>query len=474
MSEPSPRARRIVAGLTDSLPGLLGPALDTMLGDLDDDYARRAVAAGLGASRDAWLESRRRLAGSRALFASTFFEGLRREALALMDPRAPQTVVPPATPAVQRRLALVDEDVLDEEARLGAIATRHEHRASLSLLLLGQRFGVLLGRPPQDAAVLPVGPHAFGRSLAGAARRTGLSLEARIALYSVYDIGFMRRYPEFAEAMDASVDRAGVLPGLAFVPLRPRDVPGHAGRGASANGANGTANGVASAGGSDTAAPADAEAMRVVNEAVAQLRQVGRVPEALATERRETIAAMTRFLLRHGQDSAEWKACVDTAREVLEAAARGQPPPPHARGWIEGALRSVGYGSEDARRLAEGLTSMDTARAGAAQGAGNNRSAREQRCRDRLATLSLGTQIGFSSREGMVRTRLRYFYPEPGLLLLATEGDGQEALFEIDAVARQMAEGQAWVIRSRLAAPEPLPAGADDSDRQAPGRGADA
>lgn len=475
MSDPSPRARRIVAALTDSLPGLLGTPLEAMLGALDDDYARRAVEAGIGASRDAWVESRRRLAEGRAVFASTFFEGLRREGLALMDPRAPQTVVAP--PPVQRRLTLVDEDVLDEEGRLGAIATRHEHRASLSLLLLGQRFGVMLGRPPQDAAVLPVGPQAFGRSLAGAARRAGLSLEARIALYSVYDIGFMRRYPEFAEAMDASVDRAGVLPGLAFVPLRPRDVPGHAGRGATPAAPDGIGDASTAASANGAATPTETEAMRIVNEAVDQLRQVGRVPEGLASERRETIAAMTRFLLRHGQDSAEWKACVDTARSVLEAAAQGQPPPPHARAWIEGALRSVGYGNEDARRLAEGLTSMDVTRPDAARSAANTRTAREQRCRDRLSTLSLGTQIGFSSREGMVRTRLRYFYPEPGLLLLATEaddGDGQEALFEIDVVARQMAEGQAWVIRSRADAAEAPPAGAGNTDRQAPERGADA
>ena len=355
--------------------------------------------------------------------------------------------------------------------RLGGIANRHEHRASLSLLLLGQRFGVLLGRPPLDAAVLPVGPQAFGRALAGAARRAGLSLEARVALYGVYDLVFMRRYPEFAETMDAAVDRAGVLPGLAFVPLRPRDGPGHAGRGAGTAAAADTGTG----GSAGAKAEADAEAARIVNEAVAQLRQVGKVPDALAAERRETIAAMTRFLLRHGQDSAEWKACVDTARSVLAAAAKREPAPPAARAWIEGALRSVGYGAEDARRLAEGLTSMDGALASVARGVANTRSAREERCRERLATLPLGTQIGFSSREGMVRARLRYFYPEPGLLLLATEGDGQEALFEIDAVARQMAEGQAWVIRSREPATPALPGNlAAGTDQRAAGRGADA
>ena len=207
MNDPSPRARRIVGELTDSLPGLLGPPLEAMLAELDADYARRATDAGTGVARDAWLESRRRLAEGRGLLSATFFEGLRREALALMDPRAPQTVI--AGVPEQRQLSLVDEDAIDEEGRLGGIASRHESRASLSLLLLGQRFGVLLGRPPQDAAVLPVGPHAFGRALAGAARRAGLSLEARVALYNVYDLGFMRRYPEFAEAMDPSLSRRG-------------------------------------------------------------------------------------------------------------------------------------------------------------------------------------------------------------------------------------------------------------------------
>jgi hypothetical protein len=431
-----------------------------MLGELDAEYARRAR---MGSGREPWVESRRRLAEGRAVLAATFFEGLRREALALMDPRAPQTVA--VKPSPKRELALLDEEVIDEEGRLGAIADRHAHRASLPLLLLGQRFGVLLGRPPQDAAMLPVGPRAFGSALSGAARRAGLSLEARVALYDVYDAGFMHRYPEFAEAMDTGIDRAGVLPGLACVPLRPRDVPGHAGRGVAGAGA-----------GDPSVSPREADAARIVNEAVSALREVGRVPDALATERRETIAAMTRFLLRHGQDSAEWKACVDTARAVLDAAAHRQPPPPAARAWIEGALRSVGYGGDDARRLAEGLTSMDAPLPGAAAGATNTRSAREDRCRERQAMLSLATQIGFSSRDGLVRARLRYFYPEPGLLLLATEGDGQEALFEIDAVARQMAEGQAWVIRSRSRSaeppqPDPSMTASAGGDRQAPARG---
>jgi hypothetical protein len=443
MKELPSRARRIVAGLLESLPGLLGTSVEAMLVELDAEYARRIARGDPGLERDAWIESRRRLAEGRAVFTAAFFEGLQRGFLELTDPRAPDIAhAASGSPPAQRTLSLLDEETVDEEGMLAAIASRHEHRASLSLLLLGQRFGVLLAQPPQQASALPVGPQAFGRAIAGAGRRTGLSLDARMALYTVYDTGFMRRYPEFAGVMDASVDRAGVLPGLAFVPLRPRDVPGHADRGRDMAPTAGAA------------ASPESEAVRIVNEAIAQLRQAGRLPESLSAERRETIAAMTRFLLRHGPASDEWKACVATARGVLEAASRREAPPPEARAWIEGALRSVGYSGDEARRLAEGLTSLDGSRSAAAPaaGSGNSRNAREMRCRERLATLPIGTQLGFSSRAGLVRSRVRYFYPDPGLFLLAGE-DGQEALFEIDAVARQMAEGQAWVIRSRP--PEP-------------------
>src|SRR5690606_873817 len=114
-----------------------------------------------------------------------------------------------ALPAA-KTLRLVDEDDIDEEGTLSAIGARHAHRASLPLLLLGQRFGVLLGSPPLLGPALPVGPHALGSAIGGAARRIGLCVEARAALYRLYDMDFMSRYPGFVEALDASLDRAGI------------------------------------------------------------------------------------------------------------------------------------------------------------------------------------------------------------------------------------------------------------------------
>src|SRR5690606_17343428 len=64
-------------------------------------------------------------------------------------------------------------------------------------------------------------------------------------------------------------------------------------------------------------------------------------------------------------------------------------------------------------------------------------------------------------RGGFTRCRLRYHYAEPGLLLVANEADGQESLVELDSVARQMAAGHAWVIRS---APSAGTAGTQETD----------
>ena len=417
------RAQRIVARLFEHAPAILRPDFDATLdratATIDAearDSGRACCAESLGVIR------RRRDEALPALLAT-----LQRACLA---------GVPESPPAARGAgLQLLDEDVVDEAGLLAAIAERHQFRASLPLLLLGQRFAVLLERPPLGAADVPVGPRAFGVALAGIARRFGLCLHARVALVRAFDLVLMERYPLIAEALDATVDRAGVLPGLAFVPLRPRDVPGHHGRGMEAPG--------------DTPPTPEAAVLVEINRALDELREVARLPDARAAERREAIAAMARFLLRHGKDSDEWAEGMQVARSVLEAVRRREPAAPDVRRWIEEALRSLDYDTEDAQRLAVGLvTAGAAAPADSDTAQASNRGAREQRCYERLAALPLGTLLGFSGHHGeMSAARLRYHYVEPRLLLLADEDDGQEGLYELDTLARRMAEGAVWVVR---------------------------
>lgn len=453
MKELSSRPRRTILELLELFASMLRPEVVALLDRLEAELVRSPASIGKRGARDCCLESLKALRLRRAEFLPAMIEALQRGcAETLASARQPRMPGLSASLSAKGPLQLLDDEAVDEEGALAAIASRHEHRTSLALLLLGQRFGVMLGSPPLGAGDLPVGPRALGQAMASAARRIGLCLDARMTLYRLHDMQLMTRYPGFVEAMDAHVDRAGILPGLAFVPLRPTMAAPHGQRGRIAE---------------DAGEPgAEAQAAKVVNDALDALRQTGTLPESMAEQRSMTISAMARFLLRHGQDSSEWRDCVRYARGVLEAARRGEPPSAEVRAWIDNALRSVGYSGDDAHKLASALTSVAILQQPVARKADGMRSAREQRCLERLAALPLGTRLGFSTGSGgFMRSRLRYRYDEPGLLLLANEVDGQEALFEIDAVARQMAAGQAWVIRHSPAAPTQDAAADRDRDR---------
>ena len=113
-------------------------------------------------------------------------------------------------------------------------------------------------------------------------------------------------------------------------------------------------------------------------------------------------------------------------------------------------MRSLGYGQEEAQRVAVGLvTAGATVPDDTGPVSNSNRGAREQRCFERLAVLPVGTLFGFSGHRGeLTYARLRYHYVEPRLVLLADEEDGQEGMYELDSLARRMAEGTLWIIRS--------------------------
>ena len=424
----APRAQRIIAQLFEQAPTVLGTDFEAMLERTVHELAAQPDTA----LRACCAESLAALKRQRRDCLPAFLGSLHR---GCMDgvPDSP----------VQGRVAtlqLLDEDAVDEAGALASIAERHQFRASLPLLLLGQRFGVLLGQPPLAAADVPLGPRAFGIALAGLGRRFGLCLHARLILYRNYDFLFMPRYPHFAEALDTVVDRAGVLPGLAFVPLRPRDVPGHTGRGLGAGA------------GDDDAHP-EAAALDALNRALEELRQIARLPDARSAERREVIGVMAKFLLRHGPDSPEWAEGLEVARGVMEAVRRREPASPQARRWMEEVLRSLGYAAEDAERLSVGLVTAGSAAPSASAGHGDSsRGAREQRCFERIAALPAGTVLGFSGLRGELSfARVRYHYAEPRLVLLADEAEGQEALYDLDALARRMAEGEMWVTRAPAA-----------------------
>lgn len=454
------RSGEIVGQLLNQLPALLGDDIAELLQRLEE--ALSSSAASVFEQPPCCRDSMRVLLYKRAQALPVVLECLRRECEALAAaPRGGDPVVELAA-AHPQVLRLQDDETVEEEAALSAIARRHASRASFPLLLLGQRFGVLFARPALDADTLPVGPRAFCHALGEAATRIGLCPHVRMALYRLYDVEFMDQYPRFAEAFDALVDAAGILPGLAYVPLR--------------RGAAPIATAVAQA--------SEQDALQSVNRAAEALAPQEALPARAQAERQEAIFAMARFLLKHGRDSVQWSECLAIADTLLDAARAGTEAPEDVARWLQRAIAAVGYGENDAARLAGKLTARaaEFARAdGGANAAGGDvgnaaaaaaaadagelaprpRGVREQRCFDRLVLLDPGAMLGFSAGDGsFLHLCLREHLHDPARMLLALPDGSREIVFEVDMLARLVASGQAWVMRTPVAPATPASAGA--------------
>ena len=119
-------------------------------------------------------------------------------------------------------MALVNDLEIEETSVLTDAASRAELQHSLQLFLLGQRFGVLAGRPAFDVETLPVGPQALCRSIRRAAEKLGLEVQVRLLLYRSFERQVMPAYGGLVEKINASLARNGVLPHLQYVPIRAR------------------------------------------------------------------------------------------------------------------------------------------------------------------------------------------------------------------------------------------------------------
>lgn len=346
-------------------------------------------------------------------------------------------------PEAKPELSLVELDAAEEDATLAAIARRLRSSASLPLLLLAQRFGVLLARPPVPAMELPLGPRAFCDALAAAAASLGLCPHARLALYRRFDLDGMALYPRFAEAVDESLDSAGILRGMSFVPLRRQ---AHIAI--------------------DIACATERDALQAVGRAAESLAPEASLPPGSRRGRRDAMAALARYLMRHGRDSNQWSECIEVAQSLQDAALAQGVPPMEAQAWLNKAFRDLGYGEDEASQLAGGLSSALDDRAAAERGTDQDaagdapvqeRGVREQRCFERLRQLSPGAMLGFSAgRGGFLHAHVLAHHDEPPRLLLDCAESGCEIIFEADLLARMLASGEAWVMR-RAAAPEAAP-----------------
>ena len=168
-----------------------------------------------------WQLAQDKVAHSRADIVLNFMNALEAELANLQDPQ----IVRGQLQARHRRgdeLALVNDLEIEETSALTDAATRAELQHSLPLFLLGQRFGVLAGRPAFDVETLPVGPQALCRSLRRTTERLELDVQARLLFFRAFERLVMPLYGNLVELVNIELGRGGVLPNLQYVPIRAR------------------------------------------------------------------------------------------------------------------------------------------------------------------------------------------------------------------------------------------------------------
>ena len=203
----------------------LDPYLALMLDEYEQELFRLAERSTHPGSESAYVQALRSFRVNRSDLVPQFMLELEIGLATLRAPQVAEAKPPPAAPAAGRILSLVDDSMVDEDTLLREIAIRQEGRASLPMHLLGQRFGVLAGTPAPDAERLPLGPQAVCRALRSACHALQLGAEARELLYRLFDRMVMAHYAPVLEKLDATLDQAGVLKGLTYVPARLRASP---------------------------------------------------------------------------------------------------------------------------------------------------------------------------------------------------------------------------------------------------------
>lgn len=191
------------------------PEIEARIAHLQDHGAQHKVAV-------AYLDSTQMLQRRASSFVARFMQEIDEELASLRAAKyPPQAATLPALRSFGE-LRLVEEDEADEETELRAIALRLESRAALPLQLLCQRFGVLAASAAYEPGQLTVGPRRLGELMLRAGEATGFSLALRVALLQEFDRRVLGEYPAFAEALNALLAQQRIMPGLSYVPLRPR------------------------------------------------------------------------------------------------------------------------------------------------------------------------------------------------------------------------------------------------------------
>jgi hypothetical protein len=224
-SRPLPRrVRDLLEGILEYASGEVERGLTITLNEFEQQLFKFAEQARNSQAQTRWLDSQRLVKRNRPDVIPRFLIAMEAELATIRDHQPARGLQPVRGRFGGNELSLVDNVDMDEVSVLTEMANRAELRNSLPLYLLGQRFGVLAGRPALDAEHLPIGPPALCRMLRSAVDGLELVDEHRMMMVRIFERQVMPLYGSMIEAVNTYLAKNGVLPHLQYVPVRARPI----------------------------------------------------------------------------------------------------------------------------------------------------------------------------------------------------------------------------------------------------------
>ena len=214
------RVKKILESALEFAAEQLESGLTRTLDEFEQQVFKFAEQARNNQVQSRWLEALRVIKRTRPDLIPRFLVLLEAT---LAGIRADEVVVSSeeqTSNIVASELSLVEESDMDEATVFAEITSRAEMRNSLPIYLLGQRFGVLAGKPAFDAEDLPIGPHSLCRMLKEAAVCLELSNEHRLLLFRVFERVVISDFTNFVDRINEILAQRNVLPHLQHASFR--------------------------------------------------------------------------------------------------------------------------------------------------------------------------------------------------------------------------------------------------------------
>lgn len=214
------RVRQLLEGVLKFGSDELERGLKATLDETEQQLFKLADQARSGDIQASCFEALREIKRGRADVVPRFLIALEGALATLKDPPEASPLATGDARMAFGELSLVADIELEQNMLLGEVASRAEVRHSLPLFLLGQRFGVIAGRPAFEAERLPVGPRALCGFLRSAVATLDLNIEYRLLIYRQFERQVMGLIGSLYEALNSFLARERVLPNLSFAPNR--------------------------------------------------------------------------------------------------------------------------------------------------------------------------------------------------------------------------------------------------------------